>query len=180
MSSRSSGGLASLSSRCPHATSHRAEHRLRTAFSQGQQTRALSALSEISSGNGRDTSDDRTPAVWQRPLPLAGEKGTNHHTQAPVWMDAGLGKVPADDLQQGQSKEQGALAWWPSGKLLLSRWGSKPAPAAPSHLPCSSSPAGKGKPGISCSQHIPGIYLVGLPLRRPLLMKDTDLEQASG
>lgn len=49
-------------------------------------------------------------------------------------------------------------------KLLLSSLGSKPAPAAPSHLPCSSSPAGKGKPRISCSQHIPGIYLVGLLL----------------
>lgn len=65
-------------------------------------------------------------------------------------------------------------------KLLLSSSGSEPAPAASSHLPHSSSPAGKGKPGISCSQHIPGIYLVGLLLQRPLLMKDTDLEQAFG
>jgi len=139
MSSRSSGGLASLSSRCPHATSHRAEHRLRTAFSQGQQTRALSALSEISSGNGRDTSDDRTPAVWQRPLPLAGEKGTNHHTQAPVWMDAGLGKVPADDLQQGQSKEQGArspgvVAEWQALAEPLGKQASACSPVSPALL----------------------------------------------
>lgn len=54
--------------------------------------------------------------VWQRPLPLAREKGTNHHLQAPVWMDAGIGMVLADDLRQGQSKEE--LLPWRSGQVL--------------------------------------------------------------
>lgn len=47
LSPRSSGGLAGLSSPCPHATSHPAQHWLRTAFSWGQQTRVRCFIRDI-------------------------------------------------------------------------------------------------------------------------------------
>lgn len=43
------------------------------------------------------------------------------------------------------------------------RAGKQPAPQAPSHLPCSSSPAGQGKPRISCSPAHPRYLLRGTP-----------------
>lgn len=89
-------------------------------------------------------------------FPFKGKR-IKDHVQAPVAMAAGTDMVPAEGLQQGQGEKEpllsavAVLLLAGQPMLLLSSLGSQPAPAAPSHLSCSSSPVGKDKPGISCS-----------------------------
>lgn len=181
LSSGSSGGLAGLSSPRPHATCHPSENSLQPGTANRGQvlhqryplavagTRLMTGLRRF----GRD------------PVPLEEGRGqTATRRLRPGWMRARSPQTICGGVRAGTSSCPSAVAErrCPGGhpQVPPSIWGSRAAPAAPSHLPRSSSPAGKGKPGISCSQHIPGIYLPGLPRRRPLLMKDTDLEQAFG
>lgn len=91
---------------CP--ISHPAEHQLRTAFSQGQ---SGDPECFITGCDSRDT-NDRTPAVWQRPRSLAREKGTKDHVQTPAAI-AGTDVVPVEGLQQGEGKESPCSVQWP-------------------------------------------------------------------
>lgn len=141
------------------ATSHPAEHPLRATFSQGQQ-------------NGSRMLYQRHQAVvaglmtglrWFRETPAHCERDGDRppHRLWSGWMQA---QAQAMQTIHSRVRARGTPGAPEAAQAPAEPLGSNPVPAALSHLCCPSSAPGKGKPGISCSQHIPGIYLVGLLL----------------